>query len=64
MKWCRWAFYTLAFCNVAMAEYVRWFEGNRSESGYWLAHAIVDFLIGYIIFNPPSAAPQPTKEGK
>lgn len=51
MKWGRWFFYFLAFADYAMAEYVRWGEHNRPEAGYWLASAIVNFLIGYIVFT-------------
>jgi hypothetical protein len=34
-----------------MSEYVRWIEGNRPEAGYWLAHAILSFLIAYLCFT-------------
>lgn len=48
------AFYTLAFVDILMAEYVRWFEDSRPEAGYWLSRAIIAFLIGYILFTPCS----------
>jgi hypothetical protein len=51
MKFWRRFFYTLAGLQFAMSEYVRWIEGNRPEAGYWLAHAILSFLIAYLCFT-------------
>lgn len=45
-------FYLVAFLDWAMGIYVRWIEENRGEAGYWLAHAIIAFLVGYILFRP------------
>lgn len=50
-----WFFYVLAVANMAMGEYVRYVEDSRPEAGYWLARAVIAFLIGYLVFRPLAA---------
>ena len=49
------AFYTLAILQAGMSVYVRWIEGSRPEAGYWMAHAVVSFLIAYLLFSETKA---------
>lgn len=53
--WIRRFFYSMAVLDFLMSIYFV-YTHNYGEAGYWLACAVISFLLGYLVFSDHSVA--------